>query len=311
MRTPAAHPAETIENAAIPTWFGVGGGAARLAFPRDEAELARCLADDPDARLLGEGANLLVDDDGVPGLVVSLARGEFARAQFAGDGVVHAGAGADLPKLVTESCRRGLAGLEGLGGIPASLGGALVMNAGGAFGQIADAVRCVRVIDRQGRVRTLGRDAIAFAYRRSGLGEEGPGLVVLGAELALTPGDPAAVRARLKDVMAYKKQSQPMGERSAGCCFRNPTLERPIEGLAPAGTRVSAGLLIDRAGCKGLGLGSARVSERHANFLTAQPGGRARDVIDLMRAVRRRVFEAFGVTLEREVVVWSQHPESP
>jgi UDP-N-acetylmuramate dehydrogenase len=108
----------------------------------------------------------------------------------------------------------------------------------------------------------------------------------------------------LKEVMAYKKSTQPMGEKSAGCCYRNPTLRGDIDGIAAAGARVSAGMLIDRAGCKGLCVGGARVSEQHANFLTVRAGARAADVISLMERVERRVLDRFGVSLEREVVVW-------
>ncbi len=123
-----------IAPAPIPTWFGVGGGAERFARPQTAAQLARLLRDNPGMRILGDGANLLVDDDGVPELVVSLKQGEFAAVDWSADGLVRAGAGADLPRLVTESVRRGLRGLEGLGGVPASVGGAAIMNAGGAFG---------------------------------------------------------------------------------------------------------------------------------------------------------------------------------
>ncbi len=292
-------------DAPIATWFGVGGGADRLARPRDSRELARCLEIDPALRVLGEGANLLVDDEGVGGLVVRLDAPEWTRVEIdARSCTVRAGAGADLPKLVLDAGRAGLAGLEGLGGIPSSVGGASVMNAGGAFGQFADAVRTVYAVTRDGKEIQLSRRDIPYAYRHSGLEQH----IVTRVELALTPDDPARLRDRLKEVMAYKSKSQPMSANSAGCCFKNPTLGAPIPGLSEgdAGRRVSAGLLIDRASCKGLRFGSASVSERHGNFLTAEKGGRARDIIELMALVQRRVFDAFGVTLEREVVVWER-----
>lgn len=297
---------EIQHDVPIPTWFGVGGGASRFVRARTEAQLERCLEIDPSLRMLGDGANLLVDDDGVSELVVSVAGGELAATRILTNGWVHAGAGADLPRLVLDTVRMGLAGLEGLGGIPATVGGAVLMNAGGAYGQISDAIQRVHVIDRAGRTRELQRSDIAFGYRTSGLNE----FIITGAEFRLTPSAPSAVRERLKEVMAYKKRTQPMGERSAGCAFKNPTIGEALflEGLDPfaPGSRVSAGLLIDRAGCKGLRIGSAVVSERHANFLTAEVGGRARDVIVLMGEVQRRVHDAFGVRLQREVVVWSR-----
>ncbi len=290
-------------DAPISTWFGVGGGADRLARPRDARELTRCLEIDPTLRVLGEGANLLVDDSGVGGLVVRLDGPEWTRVEIdAARGIVVAGAGADLPKLVLDAGRAGLAGLEGLGGIPASVGGAAVMNAGGAFGQFADAVHSVHAVTREGKEITLARREIPFGYRQSGLGTH----VITRVEFALTPDDPARLRDRLKEVMAYKSTSQPMSANSAGCCFKNPTLRATVTDLGESGRRVSAGLLIDRAGCKGLRVGSASVSERHANFLTADKGGSARDIIELMALVEHRVFDAFGVTLEREVVVWER-----
>lgn len=292
-------------DAPIPTWFGVGGRADRLARPRTTDELRACLAIDPALRVLGDGANLLVDDDGVAELVVVLDAPAFRAVERIGDRsgeavIVRAGAGSNLPKLINETVRLGLAGLERLGGIPATVGGALVMNAGGAFGQIADAVARVHALDRNGRGVTLERPDIDFGYRRSGL----ESLLLTACDFALRPADTRKLRARHLEVMEYKKRTQPLADRSAGCCFKNPTLDSAIEGIGLPGERVSAGRLIDRAGCKGLAVGSARVSDLHANFLVPARDGRARDVILLMELVERRVFDAFGVHLEREVVVW-------
>lgn len=297
-------------RAPIPTWFGIGGGADRLARPENVEQLRRCVQIDPETRVLGDGANLLVDDAGIGELVVVLNARAFTEVRWGeagpgggggGSGNVHAGAGANLPKLINESVRRGLGGLEGLGGIPASVGGAVRMNAGGAFGQIADAVARVHGIDRAGAEVVLDRDEIDFSYRHSGL----EGLIITGVELELREEDPAVLRARLKDVMEYKKKSQPMADRSAGCVFKNPTLHRDLEGVAPRGERVSAGMLIDKAGCKGMSTGGASVSQRHGNFIVAEPGkATARDVIGLMERVTGRVNEAFGVELEPEVVIW-------
>lgn len=296
------------ERAPLRTWFRIGGGADRLARPRNADELRRCLEIDPDARVIGDGANLLVDDDGVGGLVIDL-RGEesaFSTVEpIDGHGLVRAGAGASLQRMIPEACRLGLGGLEGLAGIPASLGGAIVMNAGGAFGEIAGVVERVHALTRDGRELVLERRDIDFGYRRSGLNH----LLIVAAELRLTPSDPVALKARYQECNAYKRRTQPMTERSAGCCFKNPTLADDVDGLAPAGQRVSAGMLIDRAGCKGLGVGGASVSERHANFIVTAGGARAGDVIELMGEVRRRVFDRFGVALEPEVVVWTRREE--
>lgn len=294
-------------HAALDTWYRVGGGADVLARPENAEQLARCVEIGEPIRIIGDGANLLVADAGVGGLVISLQQGDFVRTSLDDQtGRVRVGAGAALPRLINTCVSHGLAGIEGIAGIPATIGGALRMNAGGSFGAIADAVRTVTVIDRDGRERVLAADEIGFGYRTSDLA----GRIVVGAELALTPSDPVALKARLKEVMAYKTGSQPMNARSAGCAFRNPTLEHPLaidgERVGDAGSRVSAGLLIDRAGCKGHRVGGAFVSDRHANFIATEGEATASDVIAVMDAVAARVLDRFGVALEREVVVWER-----
>lgn len=300
-------PTIPIESSApIPTWFRIGGRADRLLNVRREADLRAGLELDPNSRILGDGANLLVDDAGVGELV--LATKSYGGVSFPEPGRVIAEAGADLARLINETVRRGLGGLEGLAGIPATIGGAAIMNAGGAFGQIADVIARVHAFTRDGTPATLERRDIPFEYRRSGLSH----LVISRVELSLTPDDPAKLRQKQKDVMAYKKQSQPLAADSAGCCFKNPTLTAalrdPAGDIGAAGQRVSAGLLIDRAGLKGLRCRGASVSMLHANFLVPDAGGAARDVIELMTMVEQRVFDRFGVRLEREVVVWTRNP---
>lgn len=299
---------EILEHdAAIPTWFHCGGRADLLARPRSVGELRDLLlafASEP-IRILGDGANLLVADEGVDGLVISLEK--LDRAEFdtptRHSALVRAEAGAKLPQLITEAVRRGLAGLETLAGIPATIGGAVVMNAGGAFGQVSDVVAEVEALTRAGAEVRIPRAEIHFGYRHSGLNH----LIITAATFALRPvpaaGQPA-LREKLKEVMAYKKGSQPMAAHSAGCCFKNPA-------AAPGSdTRVSAGRLIDEAGCKGLRIGGAEVSAHHANFIVAHPGCTATDVIRVMEEVERHVRDRLGVRLEREVVVW-RRGESP
>lgn len=293
----------------VPTWFGIGGGADKFAMVRSTEQLRRAMEIDPALRVLGDGANLLVDDGGVGELVVKF-EGELAAWEIdVAKGTVRVGAGANLSKLINETVRQGLAGLETLGGIPASVGGALVMNAGGKFGEIEQFVVRVQAINREGREFTLERKDIPFAYRRSGLNE----FILTSCELQLAPDDPAAVRRRLKEVMSYKKTSQPMAEKSAGCTYKNPTLEHDIMDLydanGRAGRRIPAGLLIDRAGLKGLSVNAVSVSDVHANFFVTRPGAKARDVITLMEDVEQRVLDRFGVRLEREIVVWSRREQ--
>lgn len=289
-------------DAPIPTWFKVGGRADRFATPNTDPELAACLELDPELVVLGDGANLLVADEGVGRLVVRL--GEGFRETDINDhtGVVTAGAGADLSKLIHATVRAGLTGLETIIGVPATVGGAAIMNAGGAHGQIADAVARVHAIDRAGNAVTLKRSEIEFGYRRSGLND----FVITSVEFQLTPGDSDAARAKLLDIMQQKKRSQPLRSSTCGCAFKNPTLEHDLPGIGSAGDRVGAGLLIDRAGGKGTAIGACRVSDVHANFIETGDGATATDILQLIDAMRALVLDRFGVTLETEVVVWSR-----
>jgi len=286
---------------AIDTWFKVGGGTSRFCRPGDRSQLLRCIEIDPGLRVLGDGANLLVDDEGVDELVVELKSGEFAEFRVDGERVV-AGAGVKLPRLINHTVGEGLSGLEVLAGFPATMGGAVVMNAGGAYGQIADVVEVVHAVDRSGNVHRIPREKIDFGYRHSGLNH----LIITGVELKLARADKQSLKARQIEIMEAKKRSQPLSANCAGCCFKNPTLVADVPEIGQAGKRVSAGMLIDRAGLKGLRHQSAFVSDVHGNFLIADTGGKARDVIELMKQVTSCVYDRFGVALNPEVVVWSR-----
>lgn len=283
------------------TWFGVGGNCDALVRPRSEEALAtllrRCADADVPVRVLGDGANLLVADEGVDGVVVQLDQPAFETFSIGVDGhaaLVRAGGGADLAKVMHASVRAALDGLCPMAGIPATVGGALRMNAGGRFGAIGDVTASVRLMQASGVVRDLPARSIRFDYRHTSM----PSGIVVRADFQLQPGDQEPIRARLKEIMAYKSGSQPMAAHSAGCMFRNPTLA--------SGERVSAGMLIDRSGLKGLTEGTATVSTEHANFLfVPEPrGGRATDVLRLVTRVIERVREAQGVELQTEVVIW-------
>jgi UDP-N-acetylmuramate dehydrogenase len=290
------------EQAPISTWFHIGGRADRLARPKNAEELARCCELDPDLVVLGEGANLLVDDAGMDRLVVSLQTPGFQTIEFDPSGLVRAGAGVALPRLINETVKRGLSGIETLAGIPATLGGAAVMNAGGAFGELATSVRTVFATDRAGREHSFRRDLIDYGYRQSYLNH----LIITGVELALTPRPVEECRAELKRCMDYKARSQPLKDKSAGCVFKNPVLPDDLGDIGAQGQRVSAGMLIDRAGGKGMRVGGATVSDVHANFFVVSADAQARDVIDLIARVRQRVIDVHGVALEREVVIWER-----
>lgn len=292
---------EIEENAAIDTWFGIGGRADRLARPENVDELRQCLRIDPNLKIMGDGANLLVADGGVRELVVSLER--FNKSEIAGAGFVRAQAGVDLPRLVLDSVRAGLDGLHTLAGVPATVGGAVAMNAGGTYGNTFDHLAEVTTLDREGELHTEPASNFNAGYRDGGL----DGRIVVEAVFQLIPGDATDIRERFKAIMAEKKHRQPMGERCAGCVFKNPVLAHDIDGIGGADQRVGAGLLIDRAGCKGMAVGGASVSERHANFLVVdKEQATAADVIELIGRVQAAVRERFGVEFGTEVVIWGQ-----
>ncbi len=285
----------------VSTWFGVGGKAERLVRPKSVEELQQCLRIDPGFRVLGEGANLLVADGSLRELVVRLDG--FNSVEIKANGVVRAQAGVDLMRLVQDTARAGLEGLHTLAGVPASVGGAVAMNAGGKYGCIFDLLDQVTVMDREGNVLELPAYEFGASYRDGGL----DGRVVVEAELRLRPADAGQVRDKIKAIMNEKKHSQPLAADSAGCVFKNPVLTYNIRGVGEAGQRVSAGMLIDKAGGKGLRHRGASVSERHANFIVVdKSAARARDILDLIDQVRTRVRGHFGVELETEVVIWGQ-----
>ena len=272
------------------TWFKLGGRARHMYRPGTESQLARLLAraraDDVPTRVLGGGANVLIRDDGVDGVVVRLDEPEFRRVEFDGNRVVAAG-GADLMKLSRDCSHRGLAGLEGLAGIPGTVGGAIRMNAGGRFGAIADVVSSVRLLTLEGNIEVVSAADLEFGYRTSNIGRR----IVLSAELKLGLGDPKRVLARFEEIWAQKKASQPCGANSAGCVFKNPPGD-------------SAGRLIDQAGMKGERVGEATVSNDHANFILAHRGATASDVLNLVDRIRECVRRKFDIELELEIDVW-------
>lgn len=272
------------------TWFRLGGPARFLFRPRDTDDLASFLRYATDegvaTRILGAGANVLVQDDGFDGVVVRLDTPAFKRCDHNGESIT-VGAGVDLMQLSKRLSQQGYTGLECMAGIPATVGGAVRMNAGGRFGEFADVVSDVTLMEPGGTVETWSRERIDFGYRRSAIG----GRTVLSARLTVTPVDPLVTRARFDECFAAKRRAQPLAEHSAGCIFKNPK-----------GT--PAGALIDQAGLKGHSCGRARVSEQHANFIVADRGARASEVVSLIREIQERVRERFGTLLETEIDVW-------
>jgi len=271
------------------TWFQIGGPATYFIEPRDAAELQavvrRCRENDIPMYVLGDGANLLVSDSGIRGAVIHLG-GSFRDVHDV-DGGIYAGAGADMQKLVLRCVREGRSGLECLTGIPGSIGGCVKMNAGGAFGDIGNVIERVEVMTEAGELLIRHRDDLAFAYRSTNISSK----FILGAEFRLTEDDPHRILKQVKQIWMYKKNTQPLGYRNAGCVFKNP------RGL-------SAGALIDRAGLKGKRVGGAMVSEKHANFILADKGCTANDILKLINLIRETVYKKNEVYLELELEVW-------
>jgi len=271
-------PFRLAEPLAPYTTMKVGGPADVFVEPRTPGELAATMRAarecDMPVRILGSGANLLIRDEGVRGVVVRLTH--FARR----DGL-HVQAGYLFHKLVKETAAEGLGGLECLAGIPAQVGGAIRMNAGGRHGDTSSAVKYVDVLTSDSELRRLSREEVGFRYRGTALGDA----VVIAAGFDLRPGD--GVRERYEEVLAQKKNSQPLGTHNAGCMFKNP----------PGG---HAGRIIDECGLKGMRVGNAHVSERHANFIENDGGATAADILRLVEQIQKRA----PVPLELEVLVW-------
>ncbi len=273
------------------TWFRLGGPAAFFARPGTVEELVgllnRAREQGVPTRILSGGSNILVRDEGFPGLVIQLESPLFADVKIEGTHV-EAGAAVPLTALISQTARAGLAGLEVLTGIPGTVGGSLRGNSGGRQGAIGNFVVRATVLDSAGKIQVRERDEIAFGYRSSDLDEP----VILSAEFELEPEDPESVVRRMRRIWIIKKENQPYGHQSSGCIFKNPTPE------------ISAGALIEQAGLKGLRVGGAEVSDRHANFIVAQSGAKSADVLALIEQIRSKVAAQSGYELNLQINLW-------
>ena len=268
--------------------FRVGGPAKRMAFPGSTEELVILdgLLREAGVRtlLLGNGTNVLFPDEGLDAVVI--ATGEMKEIRRSGADELSADAGVSLARLATFAWQESLTGLEFAHGIPGSLGGGIVMNAGAYDGSLSDVLTEVTALFPDG-VRTLHAEELQLSYRHSIFIEQ-PEAVVLRAKLRLRPGDAAAIRARMDELMAKRKASQPLEYPSAGSTFKRPT-------------GYFAGRLIEDAGLKGVSVGGAMVSPKHAGFVINTGGATCADVLALIETVQKRVFDASGVRLEPEV----------
>jgi UDP-N-acetylmuramate dehydrogenase len=276
------------------TTVRTGGSADWFARPGSEAQLLTLLAWAAEAGLeiglVGSGSNLLVADDGFRGLALKLD-GELAAIERDGEGRVVCGGGARLPSAAAKAASWGLSGLEFGINIPGTAGGAVRMNANAYGGQLAEVLEWVDVCTAGGTERRRP-DRLGFAYRSSNLGS---GEVVARVSFALEQADPATVRETLAGMRERRREAQPSGIKTFGSTFKNPDEEDPrAEGK-------SAGQLLEAAGCRGLAIGGARFSEKHANFVENRGEATTADVLALMAEGRRRVHARFGVVLEPEV----------
>ncbi len=269
------------------TSFKIGGPADVLVEPADVEDIRKLIRQASERKVpwfVVGGTNLLIRDGGIRGIVVSLSKLRSIREEPGS--VLYAEGGVGMPTLIGHAIRRSLAGLEWAAGIPGTVGGSLVMNAGTRLGEMKDSVKAVRLVTGKGKVIDLPASAIAFEYRRTRL----PKGIVAGVWFQLRPGVRADIEKVVKDYLHYRRATQPLTMHSAGCAFKNPPGD-------------SAGRLIEAAGLKGLRVGDAEVSTKHGNFIVNRGDASACDVIELIGKVRRLIKKNFGMKLALELKI--------
>lgn len=270
------------------TWFRVGGPAQVLFTPADEADLIyflKAIPADTPVITMGFGSNLLVRDGGVRGVVIRLGRG-FGAIEVIGRDRLKVGAAVPDVKVARAAADAGIAGLHFYRGIPGSIGGALRMNAGAHGIETKDVLEAVRAVDRAGNVHELSVEEMGYSYRHSSVPAD---FIFTQAIFKGTPGEPSEILKQMEDVAEYREQNQPIRERTGGSTFKNPN-------------GFSAWKLVDQAGCRGLRVGGAKVSEMHCNFLINTGSASAEDIETLGETVRARVKASSGVVLNWEII---------
>ena len=269
------------------SWFRTGGPAEALFTPADEDDLAYFLAylpADVPVLVVGLGSNLLVRDGGVPGVVIRLGK-PFAEVSVEGGQRIRAGAGAPDVKVASTAAKAGIAGLTFFRGIPGSIGGALRMNGGAYGGETKDVLVEATGLTRTGERVTLANRDMGFTYRHSAVRDD---VIFTQATFEGRPGDPATIQAEMNAITEARSSTQPVNTRTGGSTFKNPSGHKAWQ-------------VIDAAGCRGLRVGAAQVSELHCNFLINHGGASAADIEALGEEVRRRVRDHSGVELEWEI----------
>lgn len=268
------------------TTLRIGGPADALVVPEDNEDISRLVSQAHTAQVplfvLG-GTNLLIRDGGIRGIVVSLAKLTTMAIEGEQGTVVYAGAGVRMPTLLGYAGSHSLSGLEWAAGIPGTVGGAVVMNAGTHLGEMKDCLQAIQLVNPEGQVMVYPASTLAFSYRYATVPEG----VVVGAWLQLTRSAQAKVETATKTYLQYRKNTQPLTKPNAGSVFKNPP-------------KVSAGKLIEDAGLKGLRIGDAQVSPKHGNFIVNIGNARATDAILLIKKIQQDVFHRTGIMLELE-----------
>lgn len=274
------------------TSFRIGGNAEVMAFPTNAEELAQILKQsallDCKPAILGAGTNVLAPDEGMAGLVICLKDCMDGIARL-DETHIRVAAGVTMARAAVYAANCGLSGLEFAHGIPGSIGGGVYMNAGAYGGEISQVCVSVDVMDLQGNLTTKTAQQMQFAYRHSVL--EDDFRIVVSAVFALTPGDPDAIKAKMKELIGKRSASQPLDLPSAGSAFK-----RPVGGYAAA--------LIDQAGLRGFTVGGAAISTKHAGFAVNLGGATAEDVKSLLAQVAEKVFIHSGIRIEPEIRIW-------
>ena len=274
------------ETLAPMTWFRVGGPAEFLLRPADVQDLCDFMAQLPlemPITVIGAASNLIVRDGGINGVVIKLARG-FGEVEIEADGIIAGAAALDIT-VSEHAASAGLSGLEFLSGIPGTIGGAVAMNAGAYGGDMAGVLDWVEIVTRAGELKRLAVQELGLTYRHSNLPADA---VVVRARLRTQPGEAALIAARMAEIKTKREATQPVRARTGGSTFANPDGQKAWE-------------LVDGAGCRGLTIGQAQVSDLHCNFLLNLGGATAAELEGLGEEVRKRVLEKSGISLRWEI----------
>ena len=277
------------------SWYAIGGRARYFLELAEDATLpdliGRLTADRVPYLVIGAATNTLFAADELPGLTIKLVTNDLSMQTD----TISVSAGYLMPRLAAEAAKAGRAGLEFAAGVPGTVGGSVFGNAGAFGGEVKDRLLHVEAVDPQGRRQALTTDECGFAYRESVFKTSRPGWLIVSATFRTSMEAPQAVRARLLEVQKHRRATQPVEQRSLGSTFKNPPGD-------------SAGRLIDASGLKGMRIGGAQISPKHANFIVNLGGASADDVLALMAEMRNRVFERFGIELEPEIRVIGRMP---